>query len=129
MKDNFSNQSGLYAQYRPTYPTGLFEYILRFTEGRNVAWDCGTGSGQSAAVLSKYFKKVIATDISQKQLDNAAQAPNVFYSLQPAEHTNIESGSIDLITVAQAIHWFDFEKFYAEVKRVAHKNCVLAVWG
>ena len=129
MKDNFSNQALLYAQYRPTYPPALFEYLAGFVANKNTAWDCGTGNGQSAVALSKYFKKVIATDISSKQIDNAEKAVNIYYSVQPSEHTNIESSSVDLITVAQAIHWFDFEKFYAEVKRVAAQNAFIAVWA
>jgi hypothetical protein len=128
MKDNFSTQAGLYAQYRPTYPLELFEYVVSFISNKNTAWDCGTGNGQSALVLSGYFKKVIATDISSKQIDNAEKAPNIFYSVQPAENTNLETNSVDLVTVAQAIHWFDFEKFYTEVKRVASKNAFIAVW-
>ncbi len=128
MKDNFSKQSSLYAKYRPDYPAELFEYIISFVKSRNVAWDCGTGNGQSAVQLSKYFKKIIATDISEKQLQSAEKAENIFYSVQPAEQTNIENNSVDLITVAQAIHWFDFDKFYTEVKRVAAQNAFIAVW-
>ena len=129
MKDNFSAQAVLYAQYRPDYPPDLFEYIVSFISNKNTAWDCGTGNGQSAIALSKYFKKVIATDISPKQIDNAEKAHNIFYSIQPAEATNIKSNSVDLVTVAQAIHWFDFEKFYTEVKRVAAENAFIAMWG
>jgi Methyltransferase domain len=129
MKDNFSNQSSLYAQYRPGYPPELFKYITGFVKQKNTAWDCGTGNGQSAVALSKYFKKVIATDISNKQIENAEKATNIFYSVQPAEVTGIESGSVDLVTVAQAIHWFNFDEFYAEVKRVAAQNAFIAVWA
>jgi hypothetical protein len=129
MKDNFSAQADLYAQYRPTYPPELFEYIVSFVGNKNTAWDCGTGNGQSAVELSHYFKKVIATDISSKQIGNAEKAANIFYSVQPSEHTDIDNASVDLVTVAQAIHWFDFEKFYAEVKRVATKNAFIAVWS
>lgn len=128
MKDNFSKQSHLYAQYRPHYPEELFSYIVSFVKNKNAAWDCGTGNGQSAAQLAEHFAAVYATDISEKQLQNAAQAANIFYSVQPAEHTSIESNSIGLVTVAQAIHWFDFEKFYAEVKRVATTDGIIAVW-
>lgn len=129
MKDNFSAQAALYAQYRPTYPPELFKYIVSFVSDKNTAWDCGTGNGQSAVELSKYFKKVIATDISSKQIVNAEKAANIFYSVQPSEHTDIDNDSVNLITVAQAIHWFDFEKFYAEVKRIATKNAFIAVWS
>lgn len=128
MKDNFSQQSTVYAQYRPDYPAGLFDYIMGFVKERGMAWDCGTGNGQSAKVLSHYFEKVIATDISQKQIDSAVKADNIFYVVEGAEHTSITNASVNCITVAQAIHWFDFDKFYAELRRVAKPGAVLAVW-
>ncbi|HMI78613.1 MAG TPA: class I SAM-dependent methyltransferase, partial [Ferruginibacter sp.] len=128
MKDNFSQQASGYAQYRPQYPEELFAYILRFVKEKKLAWDCGTGNGQSAKALSNYFEKVIATDISQKQIDNAYKASNIFYAVEPAEQTTLADKSVDLITVAQAMHWFNFEKFYAEVNRVAKPGAVIAVW-
>ena len=128
MKDNFSRQANVYAQYRPGYPKELFEYILGFVKEKDLAWDCGTGNGQSASELSTHFKKVFATDISQKQLDNAAAKENVIYALEPAEKTSLADKSVDLITVAQAIHWFKFEAFYTEVKRVAKPGAAMAVW-
>jgi len=128
MKDNFSRQADLYAQYRPDYPADLFKFILQFVPLKKSAWDCATGNGQSALALSHYFEQVIATDISSKQLNNAATANNIHYAVQPAEHTRIESNSIDLITVAQAIHWFNFEEFYIEAARVATKEAMIAVW-
>jgi ubiquinone/menaquinone biosynthesis C-methylase UbiE len=128
MKDNFSSYSPGYAKYRPGYPPELFEYILGFVREKEMAWDCGTGNGQSAKILSQHFKKVIATDISQSQLDNAFKAANIQYAFEPAEQTSIEAASIDLITVAQAIHWFNFDRFYTEVRRVAKPGGILAVW-
>jgi SAM-dependent methyltransferase len=128
MKDNFSTQASLYAQYRPQYPQQLFDFIITHVKEKNTAWDCGTGNGQSAKILSTYFNTVIATDISQKQMDNAYKATNILYSLSPAEQTNITDNSIDLITIAQAIHWFDFDKFYTEVTRVAKPGAIIAIW-
>lgn len=128
MKDNFSTQANVYAQYRPGYPKELFAYILSFVKEKHFAWDCGTGNGQSALQLSGNFKKVFATDISQKQLDNAAAKENIIYALEPAEKTSLADRSVDLITVAQAIHWFKFDAFYTEVKRVAKPGAVMAVW-
>ncbi len=128
MKDLFSEHSKLYSQFRPTYPNELYEFIFSYVNDFDAAWDCGTGNGQSARVLSTKFKKVLATDISAKQLEQAYQADAIFYSVC-GEKTSFEDSSIDLITVAQAIHWFDFEAFYKEVNRVAKSNAVLAVWG
>lgn len=129
MKDNFSTQAATYAQFRPTYPRDLFDCILQNVENKQIAWDCATGNGQAAKVLAQHFDKVFATDISQKQLDNAAKSDNILYSVGKAEATDFADNFFDLITVAQAIHWFDFEKFYAEVRRVAKPNATLAVWG
>lgn len=128
MKDNFSRQADIYAKYRPVYPQQLFDFILDHVKERNVAWDCGTGNGQTASELAKYFREVWATDSSRKQIDHASPAPNITYSVQAAEKTNFPSGSVDLVTVSQALHWFRFADFYAEVKRVAKPGAWIAVW-
>ncbi len=128
MKDNFSRQSDLYAKYRPTYPQELYDFILSKVENRNAVWDCGTGNGQTARELAKYFEKIFATDISEKQIQKAYQAKNIFYSVQSAEQTNFENNSFDLVTVSQALHWFNFNKFYPEVKRVVKPKGWIAVW-
>lgn len=129
MKDNFSSQSDQYAKYRLSYPLEFFEYIYSLVPNTQCAWDCGTGNGQVAFELAKNFDTVYATDISQQQLSNALQAPNINYSVQPAESTNFSNQQFDLITIAQAIHWFDFEKFYSEVKRTAKHNAVICAVG
>lgn len=128
-KDNFSNQASIYAQFRPTYPQAVFDYLNEVVKNKKTAWDCATGNGQMARELSKTFDRVYATDISQKQLDNAFQAENIAYSIAKAEETHFPDHTFDLITVAQAIHWFDFEKFYSEVNRVAKSGAVLFVIG
>jgi len=128
MKDNFSRQAGVYAKYRPNYPTELFDFILQQISQKQNAWDCATGNGQTAKVLAGHFENVFATDISQKQIDNAWQARNIHYSVQPAEQTGFAGNTFDLITVSQALHWFNFEKFYTEVRRVGKKESWIAVW-
>jgi ubiquinone/menaquinone biosynthesis C-methylase UbiE len=95
----------------------------------DTAWDCATGNGQVAQVLAKHFKQVEATDISQQQLEQAAQIKNIRYTAQSAEQTSFPNNHFDLITVGQALHWFDLNKFYKEVNRVAKKDGLLAVWG
>src|SRR5579875_3799171 len=129
MKDLFSDQSKAYAKYRPTYPKELFDYILQFVEQREAAWDCATGNGQAARVLSDYFNKVIATDISEAQLKNAVQKDNIEYKICSAEQTPFADNSFDLITVATAYHWLDWNKFYNEATRVGKQNAVVAVWA
>lgn len=129
MKDNFSSQSDNYVKYRPTYPPEFFDYLNSVIPDKQNAWDCGTGNGQVAFELAKTFSNVYATDISQSQIDHALPASNIKYSVQPAEKTVFDDQMFDLIVVAQAIHWFDFEKFYAEVRRTAKNKALLSVVG
>ena len=129
MKDNFSTQSDKYAKFRPTYPSELFDYLNTIVPNKENAWDCGTGNGQVAYELAKNFNNVFATDISQEQLNNARKAENIKYSVQSAENTKFDNCIFDLIVVAQAIHWFDFEQFYKEVKRTSKENAKLCVLG
>jgi len=128
MKDNFSKQSVGYAKCRPVYPQQLYDFILSNVTNKQTAWDCGTGNGQAAKEFAKIFDKVYATDISQKQIENAIKEDRIFYSVQPAEQTNFPDNSFDLITVAQALHWFQFDDFYMEVKRVAKPDALFAAW-
>ena len=128
-KDYFSGHSKLYATFRPTYPDDLYSFIFKHVKNFDSAWDCATGNGQVARVLANHFRQVHATDISQQQLDNAVQAKSISYSVQGAEKTTFSDNQFDLITVGQALHWFDLEKFYNEVNRVAKKDALLAVWG
>jgi SAM-dependent methyltransferase len=127
-KDHFSKQSADYAKYRPHYPTALFEYLASLAPARKVAWDCGAGSGQAALGLAPYFDLVIATDPSEKQIHHAAAHEKIKYVVAPAEHTDIAPQTVDLIAVAQALHWFDFARFYAEARRVAQPRGIIAVW-
>ncbi|MBZ9630095.1 class I SAM-dependent methyltransferase [Salegentibacter sp. LM13S] len=129
MKDNFSTQSSSYAEYRPTYPKELYEFLKGILTETTTAWDCGTGNGQVAGELANFFDEVHATDISKQQLQNAIKLPNIHYSEQPAEKTNFPDNTFDLVTVAQAIHWFNFEAFYQEAKRVLKPNGIIAVIG
>lgn len=129
MKDNFSTRSDLYARYRPHYPTELFLYLETLLARRHRAWDCGTGNGQVAAALAADFEEVEATDISEPQLENAIRLPNINYSRQPAEQTSFPEAHFDLVTVAQAVHWFDLGKFFKEVQRTLKPGGVVAVLG
>ena len=126
--DSFSKQSKEYQKFRPTYPTELFKYLSGLTKNHNLAWDCGTGNGQSAFGLANYFEKVVATNPSEQQIANAEAHPNVIYKVEKAETSSLENNSVDLITVAQALHWFNFDKFYTEVRRVLKPDGILAVW-
>lgn len=129
MKDNFSNQASEYSKFRPTYPPELIEHIVSFVETKTTALDVATGNGQVAQKLSEFFQTVYATDISEKQLLHAKQLLNVVYKKLPAEKTDFNDRQFDLITVAQAIHWFDFDQFYAEVYRILKPEGIFAVIG
>lgn len=127
-KDHFSDHASEYATARPGYPPALFTYLAALPARRGLAWDCGTGNGQAAGQLAEHFVRVIATDASAEQLAHAPPHPRVEYRRAPAEASGLEAGSVDLVTAAQALHWFDFERFYAEVRRVLAAGGALAVW-
>jgi SAM-dependent methyltransferase len=127
-EDHFSGHSDQYAQSRPHYPDEIYAYLASIAPARSLAWDCGTGNGQAALGLVKYFDKVYATDASAEQISRAHPHENVDYHLEPAEHVSLKDGSVDLVTIAVAIHWFNFDEFYREVKRVLKRDGVLAAW-
>jgi SAM-dependent methyltransferase len=128
-KDHFSPPAAEYAKFRPRYPRDLFRYLATVAQGHQLAWDCATGNGQAAIALAKVFDRVIATDGSEKQIENAEPNGRVEYRVAPAEESGIESATVDLVTVAQALHWFDLERFYAEVRRVVRPQGVIAAWA
>ena len=125
-KDHFSKQAAGYAKFRPRYPQELFDYLGSIAPSRQLAWDCGTGNGQAAVGLASVFDRVIATDASEKQIANAQSYKRIEYHVAPAENSGIGSETNDLIMVAQALHWFDRDRFYAEARRVLKPDGVLA---
>ena len=127
-KDLFSKQSKEYAASRPTYPRALFDFLAGLVERKELVWDCATGNGQAATFLGEYFDRVVASDASAKQIENARAGPNVRFAVFSAEKAELEDASVDLITVAQALHWFNFEDFYREARRVSRKGGVIAAW-
>ena len=126
-RDLFSRDPASYAEFRPRYPEELFRWLASLPARRTVAWDAGTGSGQAAAALAPWFDRVIATDASADQLSKAIAHPRVEYRVA-REASGLEPRSVDLVTVAQALHWFDRPRFWEEVKRVLAPGGVLAVW-
>lgn len=125
----FSKQADLYAKYRPDYPEEMYNFIFEHLDQQNIAWDCATGSGQVASYLASHFDQVFANDISEEQLSYAPKKPNITYLNTPAEHSGLPESAFNLITIAQAIHWLDFDKFYDEVRRVVKDNAFIAVIG
>ena len=127
-KDHFSTQSEAYARIRPDYPGALYDWLCRVCGRRRRAWDCATGNGQAAVRLARRFDEVIATDASAAQIAAARPHPGVRYRVATAEESGLDDASVDLVAVAQALHWFDHERFNAEVRRVTRPGGVVAAW-
>lgn len=128
-QDHFSSIAPQYAVGRIGYPEDLYRFLGAQCQEHGLAWDCATGSGQAALDLARMFTRVIATDISEGLLALAPLHPRISYRAAAAEKSGIESDSVDLVTVAQALHWFDLTDFWAEVMRVLKHGSVLAFWG
>lgn len=127
-RNHFSGHAKQYRIFRPRYPESLFTLLASLCATNELAWDCGTGSGQAAVALTPHFKSIIATDASENQIANAERAEGVNYRVAPAEDSGLTAASVDLITVAQAIHWFELGGFSAEANRVLKDRGVLAAW-
>lgn len=128
-KDHFSHASDDYRRWRPRYPDELFAWLASEAPSRTLAWDCGTGNGQAAVGLARFFQRVLASDASAAQIAEAEESANVRYVVAPAERSPLEDDSADAVTVAQALHWFDVPRFHDEVRRVLRPGGVVAEWG
>jgi len=128
-EDHFSPLAARYASCRPSQPAAVISYAASLAPRRRAAWDCGTGSGQAAVGLAASFERVHATDASAAQIAHATPHPRVEYRVAPAEASGLSDGSVDLVTVAQALHWFDLDAFYREVERVATPGAAVVVWS
>src|SRR4051812_33819554 len=126
--DLFSRQASDYAAARPSYPDALYESIVALVPRRSRVWDCGTGNGQAAVDLARWFDEVIATDASEGQLAKAVSAPKVVYRVAPASASGLPPRSVDAVSVAQALHWFANDAFFDEVRRVSVPGGVIAAW-
>ncbi|MCX8085526.1 MAG: class I SAM-dependent methyltransferase [Rhodocyclaceae bacterium] len=126
--DHFSRQASAYAKYRPSYPEALFSWLASLVPSHELAWDVGCGNGQASVPLAAHFKQVLATDLSVAQISAARPHPRIHYRAAPCHESGLPDASCDLVTVAQAIHWFDFDAFYAEVRRVLKPGGLIAAW-
>jgi SAM-dependent methyltransferase len=127
--DHFSGVANRYADFRPHYPAALFDYLATLVPQGSTVWDCACGSGQATPDLAARFDKVIATDASREQIASATAHPKIEYRVAPAEKSGLPERFVALVTVAQAVHWFDFDRFYAEVNRVLTPDGVIVVWA
>lgn len=124
--DHFSSHADAYSRFRPGYPSGLFAWLASHAPRRERAWDCGCGNGQAARELRPYFDTVVASDPSAAQIDAAERQPRLHYHVATAEASGLATASCDLIVVAQALHWFDLDRFYPELRRVARPGALFA---
>ena len=127
--DHFGSVSSHYAEARPIYPDALFAWLHGLCAEHKRVWDCGAGNGQASRALAALFDSVVATDASAKQIGQAEPHPKIAYRVASAENSGLADASVDLVTVAQALHWFDFDLFFIEVKRVLKQKGLLAVWS
>jgi len=127
--DHFSAFANRYADFRPHYPAAIFDFLASIVPQNSLVWDCACGNGQATVDLAQRFAGVIGTDASKEQIASATPRPNIEYRVAPAENCGLVDGSVGLVTVAQAIHWFNFDRFYAEVSRVLTDDGVIAIWA
>jgi SAM-dependent methyltransferase len=127
-KDHFSSHAEAYARSRPGYPQELFSHLAALAPSLELAWDCATGNGQVAIGLAQHFERVIATDASAAQIEHAFAHDRIAYRVEPAEATSLDTASVDLVTVGQALHWFDLDRFYVEVRRVLRRGGAIVAW-
>jgi len=127
--DHFSSHADSYATYRPTYPQALMQFLADCCENRVLAWDCATGNGQTAIALATHFDHIIATDASEAQICSATRHPRIDYRVARAESSGLDARSVDLITVSQALHWFEIDRFFDEAMRVLVPGGVLSAWS
>lgn len=126
--DHFSAQAALYASSRPDYPEALYAFLAGLTPAHQLALDCGTGNGQCALRLTEHFDQVIGADGSAEQISHAQAHPRLEYKVATAENTGLQDQSVDLLTAATAVHWFDLPRFFEEARRVLKPGGILATW-
>jgi ubiquinone/menaquinone biosynthesis C-methylase UbiE len=127
--DHFSSVAGRYADFRPRYPAALFDYLATLVPPTSLVWDCAAGNGQATTDLAGRFARVVATDASAEQIASATPHSRIEYRVALAEQSGLPDGSAGLVTVAQALHWFDLGRFFSEVRRVLGPGGVVAVWA
>ncbi len=127
-KDHFSGHANSYAAARPLYPDALFKWVASRCSNHSLVWDAGCGNGQASIALTQYFDEVFASDPSITQIANAIPHTKISYTVEPAEQSSLPNHCVDCICVAQALHWFDFERFFNETKRVLKHDGLLVAW-
>lgn len=124
--DHFSGHADAYAKARPHYPASLFGWLAAQCPRRELAWDAGCGNGQATLALAEHFERVIGTEPSAAQVAAAPAHPKVAFRVEPAEAPSLDDASVDLLLVAQALHWFDQQRFHVGAHRVLRDGGVFA---
>lgn len=124
---HFAEGGARYARHRPTYPPALGEALAALCQHHDLAVDVGCGTGQLSGVLAQHFCKVVASDVSESQIENAAAHPKVHYQVAPAEALIVDPQTADLLVAAQAAHWFDLEGFYESSRQALKPEGVIAL--
>ncbi len=127
-QDHFSAQAAAYARARPTYPAALFSWLASLTERHDLAWDCGTGNGQAAKGVAGFYAAVLATDASAAQIAQVSTHRVIRWEVRREDDSRLDPGTVDLVTAAQALHWFDRGTFFQECRRVLRPGGVVAAW-
>ncbi|WP_374353415.1 class I SAM-dependent methyltransferase [Thermomonas sp.] len=127
--DHFSAVATQYAAARPEYPPALFDWIASIAPSPALCWEAGCGSGQATRDLALRFDRVHAGDPSAAQIAQAPMIDNVDFVVEPAERCALPDASADVACVAQALHWFNRDAYFAEVARVLKPGGVLVAWG
>lgn len=127
--DHFDSVSDAYARHRPGYPAELFTWLASIAPATTTAWDCACGNGQASVALAAHFDRVVGTDAAPGQITSALAHPRVEYRAEPSERSILPDSSVDLVTVAQALHWLDIPATSAEFTRVLRPGGVIAAWS
>lgn len=127
-QDHFSSHASAYAAARPLYPAALFDWLADQCQHRELAWDVGCGNGQASLALAHRFERVHASDPSAEQIAQAPENPRITWRVESAESCSLHNHTVDLVTAAQAYHWFNAARFCAEATRVLRPGGVVAVW-
>lgn len=127
--DHFSAVAAQYAHARPEYPAALFDWIATLVPAHAIAWEAGCGSGQASRGLAAHFDRVHATDPSAAQVGQAAGPAQVAFAVEPGERCSLGDATVDVASVAQALHWFERDAYFAECARVLRPGGLLVAWG
>ncbi|WP_306170122.1 class I SAM-dependent methyltransferase [Aquipseudomonas alcaligenes] len=124
----FGNRADAYAHFRPQYPPELFNWLATNSPGNERALDIACGNGQASRPLLQHFRQVLACDGSTEQLHAARDLAGVDCFTADASALPLVDECIDLIVVAQALHWFATPSFFAEVRRLLRPDGLFCAW-